>query len=370
MEVMEHCSPEKVESLVNLWPRLLKPDGVLIVSVPIEIGPSLPGKELVRAFAGWRGVGDYKSKERYRLGELAEDDLRGPLDGARCARRSPCRLSDGTTFDSHLHKGFNWTALVPKLAGRFDVGPGGVHADGLVARPPEQPGVDRGPSQALTRSPRVRRRCPARPAPDPRPRRRDRAAAARATSRGPSSSRWPRRSARAIESTAHLMVEAGTGVGKSFAYLVPAILAAAEAGKKVVVSTHTISLQEQLLQKDLPFLRAVMPQEFSAVLVKGRSNYISLRRLDAAVARAGATFQQPEEFDQLAEIRLWAGRTERRQPVGPRLPPVAGASGTPSPARTATAWAGSARGTRTASTSRPGGGCGRPTSWSSTTPCS
>src|SRR3954471_16577115 len=99
----------------------------------------------------------------------------------------------------------------------------------------------------------------------------------------------------AIANFSHLMVEAGTGVGKSFAYLVPAIQAAAEDGKKVVISTHTISLQEQLLQKDLPFLRAVMPQEFSAVLVKGRNNYLSLGRLDATVARAGATFQQPED---------------------------------------------------------------------------
>ena len=116
--------------------------------------------------------------------------------------------------------------------------------------------------------------------------------------------------ARAIEDETHLMVEAGTGVGKSFAYLVPAILAASEAGKKVVVSTHTISLQEQLLQKDIPLLQAVMPQEFTAVLVKGRSNYISLRRLGAAGARAGATFGKPEEFDQLGEIRLWSGMTK------------------------------------------------------------
>ncbi len=116
--------------------------------------------------------------------------------------------------------------------------------------------------------------------------------------------------AEAIEGERHLMVEAGTGVGKSFAYLVPAILAAAEKGKKVVVSTHTISLQEQLLQKDLPFLRAVMPQEFTAVLVKGRSNYVSLRRLDAATARAGATFTDPADFDQLARLKLWAGRTD------------------------------------------------------------
>jgi ATP-dependent DNA helicase DinG len=116
--------------------------------------------------------------------------------------------------------------------------------------------------------------------------------------------------ARAIEGESHLMVEAGTGVGKSFAYLVPAILAASEAKKKVVVSTHTISLQEQLLEKDIPLLQAVMPQEFSAVLVKGRSNYISLRRLGAAGARAGLTFGRSEEFDQLGEIKLWSGRTQ------------------------------------------------------------
>jgi ATP-dependent DNA helicase DinG len=115
--------------------------------------------------------------------------------------------------------------------------------------------------------------------------------------------------ARAIEGESHLMVEAGTGVGKSFAYLVPAILAASEAGKKVVISTHTISLQEQLLEKDIPLLQAVMPQEFSAVLVKGRSNYISLRRLEAARGRAGATFANPDELDQLGEIKVWAGLT-------------------------------------------------------------
>src|SRR5262245_46068713 len=92
----------------------------------------------------------------------------------------------------------------------------------------------------------------------------------------------------AIAAGAHLVVEAGTGTGKSFAYLVPAILAATarqgEGAKnpKVVVSTHTISLQEQLITKDIPFLNAVLPVEFSAVLVKGRSNYISLRRLKGA----------------------------------------------------------------------------------------
>src|ERR687888_478484 len=73
----------------------------------------------------------------------------------------------------------------------------------------------------------------------------------------------------AIAGRHHLMVEAGTGVGKSFAYLVPAIQAAtADKNCRVVVSTHTISLQEQLVLKDLPFLQAVLPQPFTATLVK------------------------------------------------------------------------------------------------------
>jgi ATP-dependent DNA helicase DinG len=112
--------------------------------------------------------------------------------------------------------------------------------------------------------------------------------------------------AAAIEGRHHLMVEAGTGVGKSFAYLVPAILAAAEQGKRVVVSTHTINLQEQLVGKDLPFLRAVMPHEFSAALVKGRSNYISLRRLRAALTRSGATFDHDDDRRQIEELCRWA----------------------------------------------------------------
>src|SRR5262245_2622916 len=74
----------------------------------------------------------------------------------------------------------------------------------------------------------------------------------------------------AISEGGHLMVEAGTGVGKSFAYLVPAIQAATANKKcRVVVSTHTISLQEQLVNKDIPFLQSVMPEDFRAALVKG-----------------------------------------------------------------------------------------------------
>lgn len=115
--------------------------------------------------------------------------------------------------------------------------------------------------------------------------------------------------ARAIERPGHLVVEAGTGVGKSFAYLVPAIQATAELKTKVVVSTHTIALQEQILHKDIPFLRSVMPQEFTAILVKGRSNYISLRRLDVAIKKQNLLFQREQEVDQLVTLRMWSKQT-------------------------------------------------------------
>src|SRR5712675_2086381 len=71
---------------------------------------------------------------------------------------------------------------------------------------------------------------------------------------------------RAFEEGKHLLVEAGTGVGKSFAYLLPAIEFAVKKKKRVVISTHTISLQEQLVEKDIPLLRSVYPDEFTAVL--------------------------------------------------------------------------------------------------------
>ncbi|HTQ39779.1 MAG TPA: helicase C-terminal domain-containing protein [Pirellulales bacterium] len=144
----------------------------------------------------------------------------------------------------------------------------------------------------------------------------------------------------AIEARQHLIVEAGTGVGKSFAYLVPAILAvttepppdesvddevgsnwqpASDSGKgspdqprpirRIVVSTHTIALQEQLVQKDIPLLRSIMPQEFTAVLVKGRGNYLSRRRLKAVQERARNLFIVDEELEQLRELGGWSQQT-------------------------------------------------------------
>jgi ATP-dependent DNA helicase DinG len=117
--------------------------------------------------------------------------------------------------------------------------------------------------------------------------------------------------AEAIADRRHLMVEAGTGVGKSFAYLVPAILAAtASKDCRVVISTHTISLQEQLVHKDIPFLQRVMPQPFNATLVKGRSNYLSLRRLRGAQQRMGALLVEPSAAEQLQQIGRWSRTTQ------------------------------------------------------------
>ena len=126
--------------------------------------------------------------------------------------------------------------------------------------------------------------------------------------------------AAAIAERRHLIVEAGTGVGKSFAYLVPAILAATEHQEtatteeerrqkpRVVVATHTISLQEQLIDRDIPLLASVLPREFSAVLAKGRGNYLSKRRLKAALQRGVSSLLDTETKD-LQRLARWAKTT-------------------------------------------------------------
>jgi ATP-dependent DNA helicase DinG len=116
--------------------------------------------------------------------------------------------------------------------------------------------------------------------------------------------------ATAIAERRHLMVEAGTGVGKSFAYLVPAIQAAlADKDCRVVVSTHTIGLQEQLIRKDIPFLQSVIDEPFLPLLVKGRGNYLSKRRLRVALQRGVNLLSEARALDQLDDLGRWSRRT-------------------------------------------------------------
>jgi ATP-dependent DNA helicase DinG len=114
--------------------------------------------------------------------------------------------------------------------------------------------------------------------------------------------------ARALEEDRHLVVEAGTGVGKSLAYLVPAILFALEQHKKAIVSTHTINLQEQLLYKDIPILKKILPVDFEAALMKGRQNYICPRRMERALQSATELFTGPEQAE-LRRLAEWTNTT-------------------------------------------------------------
>src|SRR5450432_583486 len=114
--------------------------------------------------------------------------------------------------------------------------------------------------------------------------------------------------ARALEEERHLVVEAGTGVGKSLAYLVPSTLFALEQNKKAIISTYTINLQEQLLHKDIPILKKILPMEFEAALMKGRQNYICSRRLERALQQATELFTTTEQAD-LAQLAEWARTT-------------------------------------------------------------
>lgn len=108
-----------------------------------------------------------------------------------------------------------------------------------------------------------------------------------------------------------LLTEAGTGVGKSFAYLVPIAARLNNDPKlRIVVSTHTIGLQEQLIHKDIPFLQSVLPFDLRPALVKGRGNYLSLRRLQTAFQRGNSLFTSQDNVKQLQEIGRWSRRTE------------------------------------------------------------
>ena len=114
--------------------------------------------------------------------------------------------------------------------------------------------------------------------------------------------------AKALEESQHLVIEAGTGVGKSLAYLIPGILYAVNYNKKAVISTHTINLQEQLTEKDLPMLKQILPLDFSFSMLKGRSNYLCTRRLQRA-RQQSANLLTSSEIEELRRITDWSNET-------------------------------------------------------------
>ncbi len=107
----------------------------------------------------------------------------------------------------------------------------------------------------------------------------------------------------------HLCIEAPTGVGKTFAYLVPALAFAEERGRPVVISTHTISLQEQIIDKDLPVLAQLLDRDVRAALAKGRSNYLCRRRLGNLVDPTQDLLPNLEMTNELEELLRWTEST-------------------------------------------------------------
>lgn len=114
--------------------------------------------------------------------------------------------------------------------------------------------------------------------------------------------------AEALEMGRSLVVEAGTGVGKSLAYLIPAVEYAMREDKKAIISTHTINLQEQLMGKDLPIVKKLLGEPFEAALLKGRQNYLCPQRLRRAMDQGGDLFTSSEQ-EELMAIWKWAEGT-------------------------------------------------------------
>lgn len=112
----------------------------------------------------------------------------------------------------------------------------------------------------------------------------------------------------AFEEKRHLIVEAGTGTGKTLAYLVPAIAAAIGAKKRIVISTGTKNLQEQLMEKDIPFLQNVMPKKFSVAYMKGRGNYACLYRVHKAEHQP--ILDGLDQIGQFDKVRRWTYETQ------------------------------------------------------------
>jgi predicted DnaQ family exonuclease/DinG family helicase len=114
----------------------------------------------------------------------------------------------------------------------------------------------------------------------------------------------------AFSQARHLLVEAGTGVGKSLGYLVPAVLWAMQNGTPVVISTNTKNLQQQLFLKDLPLLRHTLGLPFKAALIKGRQNYLCIRKLLHLVENEAFELEVSEERLRAARVLTWSAETE------------------------------------------------------------
>ncbi|NOX76296.1 MAG: ATP-dependent DNA helicase [Gammaproteobacteria bacterium] len=112
---------------------------------------------------------------------------------------------------------------------------------------------------------------------------------------------------RTLEKDGLLIAEAGTGTGKTFAYLVPALLHCQGSGKKVMISTGTKNLQDQLYHRDLPTVRDALGVSTTVALLKGRANYLCHYRLEMQEGRR----TRPQQQDQLARIRAWSRQTKR-----------------------------------------------------------
>jgi 2-polyprenyl-3-methyl-5-hydroxy-6-metoxy-1,4-benzoquinol methylase len=115
MEVLEHCLDYDLEKAIRELYRLVAPGGTVIISVPIEIGPALLGKHVMRTLAGWRSIGDYKYRERYTLAEVC----RMMFATERTAISRPVHINSHGPF--YVHKGFNWRMLRTGLRSTFDV---------------------------------------------------------------------------------------------------------------------------------------------------------------------------------------------------------------------------------------------------------
>lgn len=105
------------------------------------------------------------------------------------------------------------------------------------------------------------------------------------------------------------IIEAGTGVGKSIAYLIPAIHWSVKNKERCVISTNTINLQEQLLKKDIPFLKSVLKPKFKVTLIKGRNNYLCLRKVQK-LEKETDMFADPVEHDEINTIIAWSKVTK------------------------------------------------------------